>query len=231
MENESFYLSLWRSLRAPEPNLVMRLAMSIVAALVLGAGGVAGAWAYAQFYGNGYVRDEQAAVAMALAGACWFVVLILMWRPMRYGRQIAVPTITTLAIIVAAIAGSAAIDELLNRRDEEMLILAVVLLGTAIVILVWLPTAQRLLRGRPVVGPDDLVLVSCPRCGYSLIGLRNLRCPECGTEFTIDELIRAQDYSGVRKVSAAEAERLSQPGLRTTSEVKGDSEGSEQKHA
>jgi hypothetical protein len=231
MENESFYISLWRSLRAPEPNLAMRLAMSIVAALVLGAGGIVAAWAYAQFYGNGYVRDEQAAVAMSLAGASWFVVLILIWRPMRYGRQIAVPTITTLAIIVAAIGGSVAIDELLNRRDEEMLILAVLLLGGAVIILVWLPTAQRLLRGRPVVGPDDLVLVSCPGCGYSLIGLRNLRCPECGTEFTIDELIRAQDYSGVRKVSAAEAERLNQPQLRTTSEVEGDSEGSEQKHA
>jgi hypothetical protein len=231
MENESFHLSLWRTLRAPEPNLAMRLAMSIVAALVLGAAGIAAAWAYAQFYGNGYVRDEQAAAAMSLAGACWFLVLILIWRPMRHGRQIAVPTITTLAIIVAAIAGSVAIDELLNLRDDEMLMFAVVLLGAAAVILVWLPTAQRLLRGRPVVGPDDLVRVNCPRCGYSLIGLRDLRCPECGTEFTIDELIRSQDYSGVRKVSAAEAESLNQPRPRTTPGVEGAGEGSEQKHA
>lgn len=231
MENENIYLSLWRSLRSPEPNLVLRVGVSLATGLLLTAACIAGAWSYAQFAASGYVRDEQAAVAMSLAGACWFVVLILMWRPMRYGRRIVVPTISTLAIIVAAIGAGVAIDELLNRRDEEMLIAAVFLLGGAVIILVWLPTTQRLVRGRPVVGPDDLVLVNCPQCGYSLIGLRDLRCPECGTEFTIDELIRAQDYSGVRKVSAAEAESLNEPRLRTTSEVEGDSEGSEQKHA
>ena len=57
--------------------------------------------------------------------------------------------------------------------------------------------------GRPVVGRDNLVRVKCPECGYSLIGLRDLRCPECGATFTIDELIRAQHYGGVPEVRQA----------------------------
>ena len=80
---------------------------------------------------------------------------------------------------------------------------------------------QRLLRGKSVVGPDNQVRVHCPSCGYSLIGLRNLRCPECGTEFTIDELIRSQGYSGVKKVSPEEAERHNTVRIKRTSDEPG----------
>jgi hypothetical protein len=34
--------------------------------------------------------------------------------------------------------------------------------------------------------------LSCPVCGYNLTGLSTARCPECGTSFTIDELLRRQ---------------------------------------
>jgi ribosomal protein L37E len=30
----------------------------------------------------------------------------------------------------------------------------------------------------------------CPRCGYSLIGLREVRCPECGWNTTVDDVVR-----------------------------------------
>lgn len=30
----------------------------------------------------------------------------------------------------------------------------------------------------------------CPRCKYNLTGLTQCRCPECGTEFRLDELWR-----------------------------------------
>lgn len=30
--------------------------------------------------------------------------------------------------------------------------------------------------------------MSCPSCGYSMRGLYEARCPECGAEFTIDQL-------------------------------------------
>jgi hypothetical protein len=34
--------------------------------------------------------------------------------------------------------------------------------------------------------------VVCPGCGYNLTGLREARCPECGTAYTLDELFAAQ---------------------------------------
>jgi len=34
--------------------------------------------------------------------------------------------------------------------------------------------------------------VHCPKCRYSLTGLREARCPECGEAFTLDALFAAQ---------------------------------------
>ncbi len=31
----------------------------------------------------------------------------------------------------------------------------------------------------------------CPSCGYSLTGLNHCRCPECGKEYTLDDLWKA----------------------------------------
>ncbi|MEK6799431.1 MAG: hypothetical protein AABZ12_10730 [Planctomycetota bacterium] len=31
----------------------------------------------------------------------------------------------------------------------------------------------------------------CPKCGYSLRGLTHCRCPECGTEYELEELWRS----------------------------------------
>ena len=49
-------------------------------------------------------------------------------------------------------------------------------------------------RGRPVETPDGLVNVHCPECGYSMVGLNECRCPECGEHYTVDQLIRRQNY-------------------------------------
>jgi len=45
--------------------------------------------------------------------------------------------------------------------------------------------AERLARG----GVDA---VSCPVCGYNMTGLKEARCPECGAQFTLDQLLAAQ---------------------------------------
>ncbi|MCH7546647.1 MAG: hypothetical protein IID30_09640 [Planctomycetes bacterium] len=34
--------------------------------------------------------------------------------------------------------------------------------------------------------------IACPNCGYNMTGLRATMCPECGTTYTIDELLAAQ---------------------------------------
>lgn len=42
-------------------------------------------------------------------------------------------------------------------------------------------------------------LLDCPKCGYSLRGLHEARCPECGTQYTLDGLfatLRERTASG-----------------------------------
>jgi uncharacterized paraquat-inducible protein A len=34
--------------------------------------------------------------------------------------------------------------------------------------------------------------VVCPTCGYNLTGLIECRCPVCGTQFTLDQLLASQ---------------------------------------
>lgn len=45
---------------------------------------------------------------------------------------------------------------------------------------------------------------ACPKCGYNLSGLTHCRCPECGTEYKLDELwkmpvMQRKDSSGGKK--------------------------------
>ena len=35
---------------------------------------------------------------------------------------------------------------------------------------------------------------SCPKCRYNMSGLRHCRCPECGSEFDLQELWRTSVY-------------------------------------
>ncbi|CAN5544278.1 hypothetical protein BH10PLA1_BH10PLA1_17790 [soil metagenome] len=55
--------------------------------------------------------------------------------------------------------------------------------------LIWRETRDE--RAAKTAGSDHNALV-CPVCGYNLTGLSESRCPECGTKFTIDELLAKQ---------------------------------------
>lgn len=75
--------------------------------------------------------------------------------------------------------------------------------GTVIAPLSWLiittllwreTTAERAQR----IGDGRRLSVACPTCGYNLTGLRGTACPECGSQFTLDELLASrQESSGV----------------------------------
>ena len=58
-------------------------------------------------------------------------------------------------------------------------------LGTVIV---WRETSQERTRRLSALG----AAVLCPLCGYNLAGLHEARCPECGANFTLDQLAAAQ---------------------------------------
>lgn len=207
-KDDGFLVPVWRDIRSPDSNLMVRFSTSLAMALGLVALALMGAWCAAQFSNRGYVRDEHIAIALGVAALLWFAQLVIIWRPMRWGRRFVLPSIVTVAIGVAVLIWSFIVTEVIRIRDEEMLVAGGVLLGFAGVLLTWLSSIRRAMRGRPVIGPDQLVRVNCPKCGYSLIGLHELRCPECGERFTIDELIRAQNYGGVPKVSKDAAEEL-----------------------
>ncbi len=116
-------------------------------------------------------------------------------RLARAGRYRAL--MHSIATVVVTIGLCVLADEF-GGRDEEILVLAVILFGAAALLLAWVPTMARAHR-TALRNPDDEINVNCPACGYSLIGLRELRCPECGVEFVLDELIRAQDYDLARE--------------------------------
>ena len=56
-------------------------------------------------------------------------------------------------------------------------------------VLIWRETPQERMQRITAMGTDS---VSCPVCGYNLTGLREARCPECGSSFTLDQLLSGQ---------------------------------------
>jgi len=55
--------------------------------------------------------------------------------------------------------------------------------------LAWIPSAARAEWRRAT--PPLVDHVRCPAGGYDMKGLATLRCPECGSVFTLEELLGA----------------------------------------
>ncbi|HPF38597.1 MAG TPA: hypothetical protein P5081_04035 [Phycisphaerae bacterium] len=148
------------------------------------------------------VRDADLAITFAAASAAWLALLWWTWRGQtRYDSMIG-PVVWTCVTAGAAITLGVAIDVFV-RREEEFLIGATILMAVAMTFVIWMRYVNAMMKGKPVLGHDRQVNVTCPQCGYSLVGLNALRCPECGASFTIDELIRAQGYRGGETTPAA----------------------------
>jgi DNA-directed RNA polymerase subunit RPC12/RpoP len=69
--------------------------------------------------------------------------------------------------------------------------------GTILAPLLWLIATVFIWRETPAergrrVRSTGNAGVACPTCGYNLTGLSESRCPECGSRFTLDELMAAQ---------------------------------------
>ncbi|MBV8780233.1 MAG: hypothetical protein JO353_02440 [Phycisphaerae bacterium] len=66
-------------------------------------------------------------------------------------------------------------------------------------VIVWRETpAERRQRIRAANGSA----IICPNCGYNLTGLNGTRCPECGSQFTLDELIASQPKAMDQEIEA-----------------------------
>jgi predicted RNA-binding Zn-ribbon protein involved in translation (DUF1610 family) len=201
-------VGLWRELRRPDVRIGIIVGASIMVGLALAGLALVGAWGWAALTAERYmrVRDDYLVVAFAICGIAWVIILARLWSRALRDRHIARAALATAAIAVVTPVIGVMIDAVL-RREEEYLIGAVVLGAGAVTLRIWLSAIIHAGHGKPLTTSENLINVHCPECGYSLLGLHELRCPECGTQFTIDELIRRQNYGAVRGVSRRRAER------------------------
>jgi hypothetical protein len=183
--------TVFRMLREPHPHLIVRSAASLTAGCLLAAAGLLGALLAAElvFPGQWWWRHNFPVIGLSAASIAWLLALRLIWGPIRGRRQLVRPIFSTLAICACA--------TLLSGLAERDFVPIVLLLATAFTSHCWAAAYVRWARGSAVLGADSLVSVHCPQCRYSLVGLTDCRCPECGFAFTIDGLIAAQEYGGV----------------------------------
>jgi hypothetical protein len=118
---------------------------------------------------------------------------------------------TRVALSGGLVGGTVGLALLLDRTariDEELMIAALICASAGALLLIWLPVIFAA-ETRVVRAETGHVDVRCPLCGYSLIGLRELRCPECGAQFVLDDLLARQGFltAAEQLVSAPEARR------------------------
>ena len=141
----------------------------------------------------GYPYNRRSAW-IAAAIATWLFVSvywILLWRKsVRWTQER--KRMTLLSFATAAIVGAGfGLPTRMMDRDFGFFVF------TCVTTLAWLPMTVFIWRESSTERAERLSggsesALSCPICGYNLTGLSSARCPECGSAFTIDELVRRQ---------------------------------------
>ncbi len=147
---------------------------------------------------GGRVDGEHIATGMALAGALWCGALAWVWSSYRKWRRLIATVCTILGIWLVAIPVCVVLSEVL--RQEEFLIASTILLAVAATIATIVVNAHYATRGRPLEDRSGTIAVVCPQCQYSMVGLESCQCPECGAAYTVDRLIKEQNYALLRRV-------------------------------
>ncbi len=143
---------------------------------------------------NYYNRDSgwwfSGAVTWLFIAIYWILLWMrsVQWTPSRR-------LLTALSVLLCGVTGVVAATGL-NQIERGF----GTFVGTALAPLLWLAsttfifresTAERTER---VAGAKNALV--CPNCGYNLTGLTTPRCPECGKQFTLDELVASQPERG-----------------------------------
>ncbi len=104
-----------------------------------------------------------------------------------------------------------------------------IFIGSLFAMLIWLIGTTMIWKETSVERADRLRsrirtnAIVCPSCGYNLTGLRESSCPECGANFTLDQLFAGQPHQEAAQLEAAEM----QPGSTVGPEAKSPSASSE----
>lgn len=206
--------SLWRDLVSGEAGALPRIALSLSSGLLLGAAGLLGLWVVGVRYQQ-RISDSQVALTLAGVGLVWCLAQIWIWSGYARYRLLLNGVFSVAGIWAVVIPLGVWIDEVV-RREEELLIAGAILGGAAATVLRICVLWHRGRRGRRMADETGRINVNCPECGYSMVGLSESRCPECGTRHTLDELIRLQGYDALRR-KREEHPRFSSPRFPPTS--------------
>lgn len=148
---------------------------------------------------GGDVDEEHVAVAIGVSGAIWCGVLIWVWSGYRRFARIIKSVFAVLGTWIVAVPACFFIAESSFRGDaEELLIAGIILTAISVTFFIVTTAVYQSIGGKPLKDKVGDLRVQCPTCGYSMVGLDSCRCPECGGNFTIDEIIVAQDYEALR---------------------------------
>jgi 4-amino-4-deoxy-L-arabinose transferase-like glycosyltransferase len=115
------------------------------------------------------------------------------WTPQRRARTWGAAGGAVVAGVVLGSACAAADDEFGLFVGTSL----PPLLWVAATCFVWRSDARDV-AGTAAAGDGDDVV--CPACAYSLKGLREARCPECGEQWTLDQLFAAQPRRAAREL-------------------------------
>ncbi len=165
------------------------LSMAVIASAPL-------VWVVAAIWLDRYASDSTAFLAADVVGAAYlFGTWTLVWAGhvdwTNHRRLMTVAAAGGSLIAGAVVYGFTRVVLDTYGADEVGLILGGMACGAvwlALTAIAWRETAaERAARLRRM----GVGAVACPTCGYNLTGLSEARCPECGSRFTIDQLVAA----------------------------------------
>lgn len=139
------------------------------------------------------------AALYGFVGVYWIVLWhdMVPWNRSRVVRT-ALATVLSLAGGCAVALGCLALNRMLPLQ------IAVLIGGGTVpitwvlsTVLIWRETAAERL-GR--LTAHGMPVLACPLCGYDLSGLTEARCPECGSSFTLEQIVLARPRKGPQPV-------------------------------
>jgi small-conductance mechanosensitive channel len=143
-------------------------------------------------------RPQEVVMFLTSSVLTWMVVAgywCLLWRSgVNWNSSRIVRTF--LAALGAAFAGVLAgvvATSIISGHDASFGVfiggVLTIILWLIATVFIWRETAAE--RAERIKGASESA-VTCPNCGYNLTGLSESRCPECGSKFTLDELMALQ---------------------------------------